>query len=105
MIGPVGLVEIEIIGVQPLQAGLDGPYDVVPVQRRHSGPLRGLQPAMAGSADLGGDDHGIPAFGLHPTADDLLGTTSPSFAGWHRIILAGIEKIDAGINRPVEDPE
>jgi hypothetical protein len=105
VIGPVGLVEVDIICVQSLQAGFNGAYDVVSVQSCHPGPLRALDPAVAWTADFRGHDDGIAPFGFHPATDELLGAAGPFFVGWHRIVLSGVEKIDARVKGLVQYPK
>ena len=102
MIGPVRLIEVDVVGLKPLQAGLYGARDVVPVQRRHAGALRGGDPAMAGAGHLGGQDDGIPVFGFHPAADDFLRPASPFRVRRNGIVLGSVKEVDARFKGAVE---
>ena len=88
-VGPVGLVEVDVVGVEPAQAVLDLPHDpaagrpaVVRVlaHRRH---------------ELGGQ-HDLVAPALERLADDLLRLA----AGVH---VGGVDEVDAAVERGVDD--
>ena len=75
----------------------------MPVERRHAGAHRRLDPAVARPGHLGGDDQRIARLGLHPAADDFLGAARVFRIGRHRIVFGGVVEIDAGVEASVEN--
>ena len=92
----VHLVEVDVVGLQPLQAGVAGPADV---QRREP-PLVGPVPHVA--VELGGQDHllAAPAALGEPASDDLLGGAAPLGAA---VDVGRVEKVDSGLQSRVHD--
>ena len=93
------LVEVDVVGLQPLQRVLDGAHDVGPAAR----PLlirRHLHAA------LGGDDHlRAVAAGLEPVADDGLALAAAVAGLPSRIDVGGVDAVEAGADKGVEQRE
>src|SRR3546814_12143796 len=51
MVGPVGLVEVDIVGLEPGQAVFNRGADLVAIERRHAVAARRLEPAVARSEE------------------------------------------------------
>src|SRR5579864_2343495 len=90
------LVEIDIVGLEPLQRRVDRIKDVL---ARH--PLIPWLSAHLSDA-FGGEDE-ARALALQPAADDLLGSTCRLTAAAERIDVRGVEEIDAALGSFVED--
>src|SRR5690606_7789008 len=101
--GPVDvveLVEVDVVRLEPLEAGVHGPADV------DRGELVVVGPDLAVGAHvpvhLGGDDDLVPpaaALG-EPVADDALGAAlvlTPA------VDVGGVEEVDPGVQRRVYD--
>ena len=100
----MGLVKIDIIGLQTAQAIVDCDHDIVPVERSHSSTFWRFEPAMAWSRNLCRHNDGVAVFALHPPTNYILGTSDPFDIGRHRIALCGIEEVDACIEASVQYP-
>ena len=103
MVGPVGLVEVDVIGAELLQAVFHRADDIVAVKRGHAVALGALEPDVARARDLGGENDRIARLGLEPLADDFLGAADPLDVRRHGIAFGSVEEIDAGIVAHVED--
>ena len=98
-IGPVKLVEVDMIGLQPPERGFDRLGD------RPGGNRRPIARALVpGAGMLGGQNHiAAPTGACEPGADDLFGATSgfrPN--GIDRIHFGGVDKVDAMVERQVD---
>ena len=98
MVGPVRLVEVDIVGLQPLQRSLDRRTQH---RRRNGRATPHLAPAAAGH--LGSQHHPVAAPFGDPSADDLLGPPH-GFGGnrVHGIHLGRVQKIHPRPQRPVD---
>ena len=105
MVGPVGLVEVDVVGLELGQAGFDGGHDVAAIERGHAGAQGAAEPDVAGAGNLGCHDDGVARLGLHPAADDFLGAADPLGVGRHGVAFGGIVEVDAGIEAFVENAE
>jgi hypothetical protein len=87
----VRLIEIDVIGLQPREAGLD----LVAYPRcRESRPVR---PVAHGKPHLGGDNEVVaPAGPSEPATDHLLGRT-------RLVDVGGIDEVAAALEVAVED--
>src|SRR5690606_12550341 len=85
----VNLVQVDVVGVQPAQAGLDAVHDALAGRP----PLVG--PVAHGVAHLGGHDD-LVAAAFDGPADGLLGPA----AG---VRVGGVDEVDAQVQRPVND--
>ena len=103
VVGPVGLVEVDVVGLQPAQAGLAGLDDLAAVQGGEAAAHRRAEPAVARAGDLGGQDDFIPAAGLQPAADDGFGDPAGFGTGRHRVDFGGVQEVDASLPGPVQD--
>src|SRR5690606_10844179 len=93
--GPVDLVEIDIIGLEAAEAGLQRLADSGAV-----GPPSAAQETAAAAADLAGQDPFVAvAMGGEPIADDFLGAAAGRGAARHGIEFGRIHEIDTGIAR------
>ena len=90
-VGPVGLVQVDVVGVQPAQAVLDLLHD--PPPRRT--PLVGV--VAHGRHELGGQHHAV-APPLERLADDLLGLA-------RRVHVGRVNEVDARIEGGVDDAD
>ena len=97
VVGPrvpaVDLVEVDPVGLQALQRGLDLAHDPAP-------RVAGLVRVVAHRAvELGGEDDVVaPVVGGQRLADDLLGLAA-------RVDVGGVDEVDARVERPVDDPD
>jgi hypothetical protein len=89
--GPVHLVEVEVIGVEPAQRVL---------HRLHDVPARSAAPVgpLAHGHEEFGREHHVVAAALQGLPDDLLGAAG-------RIPIGGVDEVDARIEGPVDDPD
>ena len=94
----VGLVEVDVVGLQALQRVLHRLPDIVGRQ------ALAVRPHFL--ADLGGDDHPVAiAAALQPLADDGLGFAALVARGPARIDVRGVDQLEAGVDEGVEQPE
>ena len=105
MVRPVGLVEIDVVRAELLEAFFHRADDIVPVERGHAIALGALEPDVAGAGDLGGKDDSIARLGFQPLADDFLGAADPLGIGGDGITFRRIEEIDARVVAHVEDAQ
>jgi hypothetical protein len=98
----VELVEIDVIGLQPLERLVDGVVDVLAIELR--GVAAGAQISIVRTArDLGGDDYPVAlAARLQPRAEEALGIALRLGARRDGIDLGGVDEIDAAPERAVE---
>ena len=92
----VHLVEVDVVGLQPAQAGVAGPPDV---QRREP-PL--VRPVAHVAVELRGEHRLLtPSTALgEPAADDLLGRATPLGAA---VDVGRVEEVDSGLQGRVHD--
>src|SRR3546814_18746361 len=81
MVGPVRLVEVDIVGLEPRQAVVDRLKDILAVERGHAAAARRLEPDMARPRYLRREADRVARLGLHPAPDDLLGAATPFALG------------------------
>ena len=98
-VGPVELVEVDPVGPETAERGVDAGMDGFGRHRRAAADLR-----VAGACDLGGEDDVVPPPGLRdPGADDLF---RPAHGfGQHRvrrIHLGRVEEIDAVVECEID---
>ena len=86
----VQLIEVDVVGAQPPQAGLDGPNQVMARRADVVGPRAGAK------RPLGGDDHLIAA-ALDRLAQDLLGHAA-------RVDVGRVEHGEAGFEADIDEP-
>ncbi|MNJ33806.1 hypothetical protein D3C77_284960 [compost metagenome] len=93
--GPVQLVEVDPVGLQALEAVVQGGDDVLAVVLELA--VANVADAVAGAGHLAGQDPvGAVAAGLEPVADDAFGG-GVGFRAWrNRVHLGGIDEIDSG---------
>ena len=101
-VGPMQLIEIDIVGLEPLEAALDRSIDL-----RRAVPRRRCvfaQPGhLAAAGDLGRDHHLVALFARgKPRADDRFGAALRLGLGRHGINLRGVEQGDAAPDRVVQ---
>jgi hypothetical protein len=90
----VHLVEVDVVGLQPAQRGLDRPDDVAP--RATGTEVVAVAPLHA-HAELGGQ-HDLVAAALERGAQTFLGGTARG-----AVDVGGVEQGDAGVERGVDD--
>lgn len=100
-VGEMDLVEVDIVGLQPLQALVDGFLDLPAIDP--SRPLIVAEPVIGRAADhLGGEDHLVAiAARLKPSADDPLGRALRLRRGRDRIELGRVEEVHALVERVI----
>jgi len=96
-VGPVQLVQVNVVGLQPAQAAFDG------LQQRGLGDGAAVtDPGLAGAGHLGGEDDLVAgAAGLEPVTDDGLGGAVGLGAGWNGVHFRGVEEVDAALQRVI----
>jgi len=92
----VELVEIDVVGAQPPEGGVDGIEHVL--SRSPAVP----RPLAHRPAALGGHDE-LVAAALEPAPHDLLGATRGLEAAAHRVDVGGVEERDAARRGAIED--
>ncbi|CAH0314002.1 hypothetical protein SRABI70_04823 [Pseudomonas sp. Bi70] len=91
---PVQLVEVDPVGLQALEAGVQGGDDVLAVVLELA--VADMGDAIAGAGDLAGQNPvGAVTVLLEVLADDLLGLAVGLGARRHRVHLGGVDEIDA----------
>ena len=92
----VHLVKVDVVGLQPLEAGVAGPPDV----ERRQLPL--VRPIAHVAVELGGEHHLLAAATAlgEPAPDDLLGGSPPLGAA---VDVGRVEKVDPGLQSRVHD--
>ena len=97
----VDLVEVDVVGLQPAQRGVDRPHHVLATVA--------LVPLVRTAAPeaLGGEDDVVAAtaVALHPLADQFLGATDQLDRATERVDVGGVEERDAGFEGGVHDRE
>ena len=89
---PVNLVKVDVVGTEPAQAVLALPDQ--PAAR-----VATLVDVLAhGAVRLGGEHDAGPAAAGQGLPDDLLRLAS-------RVHVGGVDEVDAGVQRPVDDPD
>lgn len=100
-VGKVDLVEIDIVGAEPVQRLVDRVEDI----RAHE-PRRpaAAEPVVRRAADhLGRQHHAVAVVArLHPRADDALGASLRFGFRRDRIELGRVDEVDAVLEREVE---
>jgi len=94
----VYLIEVNVVGTQPAQAGIDGRKHVL---ARKSAVVRSashLHPALCG-------EHELFALSSNPSANDLLGATHGFERHWHGIHVGCVDEVDAACGGLVHDPK
>ena len=97
---PVQLVEVDVIGLQPLQRTVDGGADVGAVHGRRAAANPVEIARRAG--DLGRDHDLLAPLALQPAPDDAFRHAESPGARRHGVHLGGVEEIDAGGERVVK---
>ena len=91
VIPAVDLVEVDVVGAQAAQGGIELRHD------RLAGQPAGVAPSVHGEVHLGGDHHFIAVGHVaQGPPDDLL-------AGAQRIGVGRVEEVDAKLQRPLDD--
>lgn len=93
-LGPVQLVQVDPVGLQALEAGIQGGDDVLAIEFQLA--VADMADAVAGAGDLAGQNpvSAVAAL-LEIAADDLLGLAVGFGARRHRVHLGGIYEVDA----------
>ncbi|MCY1354534.1 hypothetical protein D9M69_409160 [compost metagenome] len=95
------LVEVDPVGLQALEAGVEGGDDVLAVVSELA--VADVLDAVARAGDLAGDDPlGAVAAAPEIVADDLFGLAVGLGARRHRVHLGGVDEIDPGRAGPVD---
>src|SRR5690606_15061006 len=91
-VGPVRLIEVDVVGAEPAQGGFERTFQMVPVEyagatadvRRHraEGPI-------VRACDLGGDQYRVARLGPEPAPDDRFGAAVGVRGRWRGIHLRG----------------
>jgi len=97
-IGPMQLVQVQVVGVQPAQAPFQSGDDVLAVVVRQAIADVCLATGVAGRAgDLAGQDEPVAvATGFDPVAEVALGGGPGFSAGRRGVHLGGVDEIDPG---------
>ena len=104
-IRPVRLVEVDVVGAEPLEASLDGALDVVAIERGATGTHRGLEPAARRPRHLGGHhDRVAPPVG-EPLPADLLARPRVAGIRGHGVDLGDVDEVDPRVEGLVEAGE
>ena len=94
-LGPMQLVEVDPVGLQALQAGVDGGADMRAVVLELA--AADVVDAVAGACNLAGQNPvGTVAAGLEVVADDALRGAIAIAARRYGVHLGGIEEVDPG---------
>ena len=95
-IEPVELIEVDVIGLQAAQGGVNCaeyvPSGVAAVERRWPGPSKAFR----------GKDKAVPP-PLQPATEDLLGATLGREIAAERIDVRGIDEVDAAFRSSIEN--
>ena len=90
------LVEVDVVGLQPVQGGVDCVEDVPPGVPGVEGRGPGWSEALRGK------DETVPS-SLQPATEDLLGATLGCEIAAERISVRGVDEVDAALCSPIED--
>lgn len=103
VIGPMGLIEINVIGLESFETAFDRANDLMTIECGEAVAHGRGEPAMAGPGDLRGDDDGVAWFRFEPAADNFLG--DPVFLrGWgDGVDFGDVEEIHALVEGVVHD--
>src|SRR5699024_10405256 len=101
-VGPVQLVEIDVVGLQPAQAGLERVADLLwgqaPFRAAGAKPVHGAAPGR-----LAEQHHFVaPAVGGQPPAEIFLAAPLGFGPRRHRVHLCGINEVNALIQRVID---
>src|SRR3569832_593821 len=100
-VGPVQLIEVDVIGLQAFQAGVEGEAEVVGIETRIAVAYPGEFGAAA--CGLGREDHVLTAMALlEPAADVFLRSAVGLGPGRHRVHLGGVNEIDTRLEGIIE---
>ena len=106
VVGPVGLIQIQIVRLQPSQGVLTRPSDLSPIQRCQAMPNLRPEPTMTRPCDLRRQNDPVTTPSrLQPLAHNLLRHSKQFRARWHRIHLCCIKKVDTCLHRPIHHRE
>ena len=98
---PVQLVEVDVVGLQALEAGVHGFGDVLAVVSQVF--VADVVDGVAGAGDLAGQDPvGAIAAAFEVIADVALGGGVGFGLGRHRVHLGGVDEIDPGALGPFD---
>ena len=93
-IRPVQLIQVDIVGLQPLQAGIHRGQQIGAVKVRFA--IADIGHAIAGGGGFAGNDPvATPAKTLQVVADNPLGRPVGVGPRRHRVHLGGVDKVDA----------
>jgi len=90
----MGLIQIDVIRSEPLEAAFDRPFDMMCIERGATAAYRGHEPAATGASHLGGDDHRVSFAILQPLANDDFTSPRVLRLGRDRIQLRHVQEID-----------
>ena len=105
MIRPMGLIQVDVIRLQPPQAVLIGPHDLATIQGREAIAHGRTEPAMTWPRDLGCQDDFTTRFRLQPAAHDFLRDAKLLCTRRHRIHLCRVEEVDASVHGAIHHGE
>ncbi|MCY1174636.1 hypothetical protein D9M73_148450 [compost metagenome] len=92
---PVQLVQVDVVGLQALEAGVHGFGDVLAVVAQVF--VADVVDGVAGAGDLAGQDPvGAIAAAFEIIADVAFGGGVGFGLGWHRVHLGGVDEVDPG---------
>ena len=98
-LGPVNLVQIQIVGLQPREAGVDRGFDLL---ARELGTVADPGDLPRRTGHLGGQHDLVARLVFQPRPDVLLGLALRMGAGRDRIHLGGVDEVHAVGHRIVE---
>jgi hypothetical protein len=94
------LVEVDVIGLQPREAVIDGGDDIAPVELVAA--AADILEAPVRPDDLGGENHLVAFLAAgEPGADDALGIAKAFLGRRHRVHLRRVPEIDAALQRVI----
>ena len=97
-VGPVKLIEVDVIGLRPFEARIDDLSDLATALRSRRAISAEAIKGVAAS-DLGGDKNLVALLWREPSADDGLSAALRFGLGKHRIDFGGVKDVDAAIDR------
>ena len=105
VIGPVDLVEVDVVGLESAKAAFEGFADVVAIKGGFPSSDGWVEPAVCGSCYLGGYNEAVSVFVLHPFSEPCFGEAGLVDCGWHWVDLGGINEVDTSVGGTVKDAE
>src|SRR5688500_1072318 len=103
MVGPVNLIKVDVVSLQPAKRCLTRRHDLVAVNEAATTAHRRSEPSVSGASDFRRDRDALARLGRQPAPDDFFSQTDSLFARRDWIDLGCVKEVYAAMVRAVHD--